>query len=286
MENNLNAQKAGTILVGSHTVNRMGYGAMRLTGQGVWGEPDDREAAKAVLKRAVELGVNFIDTADAYGPNVSENLIAETLKPYDGLVIATKGGLTRTGPDVWIPDCSPEHLREAIDDSLERLGLNQIPVYQLHTVDKDVPFEDSLQTLIDLKQEGKIQHIGLSNVEPEHLIKALELTEIVSVQNHYNIGNREHEDVLNVCEDNGIAFIPYFPLGSGELTAPDGPLADYAQKYGCTTGQIALAWLLKHSQAMLPIPGTSSIAHLEENIGAANIQFDDADLMALDQFQA
>lgn len=282
----MDAQKAGTIVVGSHTVNRMGYGAMRLTGQGVWGEPANRDAAKTVLKRAVELGVNFIDTADAYGPEVSENLIAEALSPYDGLVIATKGGLTRPGPGQWVPDCSPAHLREAIEGSLKRLQLEQIPIYQLHTVDSNVDFMESLQTLIDLKQEGKIQHIGLSNVEPEHLKQAIEATEVVSVQNNYNIGNREHEDVLNICEDNGIAFIPYFPLGSGDLTAPDGPLAEYAAKYQCTTGQIALAWLLKHSQAMLPIPGTSSIEHLEENIAAAGLEFDDADMMALDQFKA
>lgn len=281
MENTIHASNAGTITVGDDTVNRIGFGAMRITGRGIWGPPPDEVAAASLLKRAVELGVNFIDTADAYGPEISERIIAATLKPYDGLVIATKGGLMRPGPDKWQPDCSPQHLREACEASLERLGVKQISVYQLHTVDPKVPFAESLQTLLDLQAEAKIKHIGLSNVEPENLKQALTMGKIVSVQNNYNLANREHEDVLKLCEDNKIAFIPYFPLGAGNLTASDGPLMSYARKYDATPGQIALAWLLAHSPYMLPIPGTSSMNHLEENIAATTVQLDDDDIRGL-----
>lgn len=278
----LSAGAAGTLQIGHTTVNRIGFGAMRITGQGVWGEPADREAAKAVLRRAVELGSNFIDTADAYGPEVSENLIAETLRPYDGLLIATKGGMRRGGPGQWAPDGSPRHLREACEASLQRLGVDSIELYQLHSVDPQVPFASSLQALVTLQNEGKIKHIGLSNVEPDHLKQALDMCNIVSVQNNYNLANREHEDVLKLCEQHDIVFIPYFPLGAGNLTAPDGPLKVYAEKYDATPAQIALAWLLAHSPRMLPIPGTSSMAHLEENIGAASVVLSREDIAALD----
>ncbi len=277
-----NASDAGTVKVGNFAVNRMGFGAMRLTGEGIWGEPADRELAKQVLKEAVQSGVNFIDTADSYGPAVSENIIGETLKPYDGLVIATKGGMIRPGPGVWRQDCSPEHLEEALNGSLERLGVRTIDLYQLHTVDIKVKFCDSLQALINFKNQGKIRHIGLSNVEPENLEEALGMTEIASVQNNYNVANREHEDVLKMCEENGIAFIPYFPLGHGDLTAADGPLAPLAEKYQVTPGQIALAWLLARSKVMLPIPGTSSLEHLRENIAAASLKLAPEDLEKLE----
>jgi pyridoxine 4-dehydrogenase len=282
MNNDLNAAAAGNITIGDFLVNRLGFGAMRLTGDGIWGMPSDPNNAKKVLKRAVELGVTFIDTADAYGPDVSENLIYEALSPYEGLTIATKGGLKRPGPNDWRPDCSPDHLREAVEGSLQRLHVERIDIYQLHTVDPNIPFEDSINTLIELKNAGKIRHIGLSNVEPEHLEQALTMTPIVSVQNNYNVQNREHEDVLALCEKQGIAFIPYFPLGSGNLTAAGGPLQPLADKYEATTGQIALAWLLSHSPVITPIPGTSSIAHLEENIGAGLIKFTSDDLAMLD----
>lgn len=277
------AAQAGTITIGSFTVNRIGFGAMRITGEGIWGEPADKPAAQQVLRHAVELGVNFIDTADAYGPEVSENLIAETLQPYDGLVIATKGGMTRSGPGQWVPDCSPGHLRAALDGSLQRLGVETIDLYQLHTVDPKVSFQESLQALMDLQKAGKIKYIGLSNVEPEQLRQALEMTNIVSVQNNYSLQNREHEDVLKLCEDNHLAFIPYFPLGSGDLTAVEGPLKEYAEKYQVTPGQIALGWLLAHSPAILPIPGTSSLEHLEENVAAAKVHLDDQDMLKLTQ---
>lgn len=278
----LNTGNTGTVKVGDFTVNRMGFGAMRLTGEGIWGEPQDREVARQVLLEAVKNGVNFIDTADSYGPEVSENIIAETLKPYDDLVIATKGGMVRAGPGKWSQDCSPTHLEAALNGSLERLGVDTIDVYQLHTVDPNVKFHESLQALINFKDAGKIRHIGLSNVEPENLEEALNMTEIVSVQNNYNVANREHDDVLKMCEENSIAFIPYFPLGHGDLTSRNGPLAEVAEKYQATTGQIALAWLLMKSKIMLPIPGTSSLEHLHENIAAANIVLKPEDLETLE----
>lgn len=276
------ASDAGTVKVGNFTVNRMGFGAMRLTGEGIWGEPANRELARQVLKEAVQSGVNFIDTADSYGPEVSENIIAETLKPYDGLVIATKGGKLRPGPGIWHDDCSPKHLREACDASLKRLGIEQIDLYQLHSVDIKIDYRSSLQTLVDLKNEGKIRNIGISNVAPENLEQALAMTEIASVQNRYNVLDRESETVLKMCEENGIAFIPYFPLGSGKLTASDGPLAPLASRYQATPGQIALAWLLARSKVMLPIPGTSSLEHLRENIAAASLKLAPEDLEKLE----
>ena len=265
------------------SVNRIGYGAMRITGPGVWGDPVDREGAKRLLKRAVDLGVDFIDTADAYGPEVSEILISEALFPYRSVVVATKGGLTRTGPGVWTPDCSPGHLRQACEDSLRRLRLDAIDLYQLHTVDPKVPFEESFATLLDLQRDGKIKQIGLSNIEPEQFTTAINMGHFVSVQNSYNLFNREHEDVLRLCEQHGIVFIPYFPVG-GNL--PDGPehsiIERLGEKYNASSQQIALAWLLHHSGSLLPIPGTSSIRHLEDNIGASQLQLDDSDLRELD----
>jgi aryl-alcohol dehydrogenase-like predicted oxidoreductase len=280
----ISAAAAGTIKVGDFTVNRIGFGAMRITGNGIWGEPDDVENAKKVLKRTVELDVNFIDTADAYGPEVSENLIHDALSPYEGIVIATKGGMMRGGPGMWSPDGSPAHIREACEASLKRLGVDQIQVYQFHRPDPKVPFEDSLQAFVALQTEGKIKHIGLSNVSVEQLTQALDKTPIVSVQNHYNFEHRkDSEDVLKFCEEQNIAFIPYFPIGGGRSDYNQQALQSIATKHHATTHQIALAWLLQHSPVMLPIPGTASIEHLEENIAAAGLELDDEDRIALDK---
>jgi pyridoxine 4-dehydrogenase len=280
----ISAASAGTVKVGDLTVNRMGFGAMRITGEGIWGEPADKKNALNVLKRAVELGVNFIDTADAYGPEVSENLIHEALAPYEGIVIATKGGMLRSGPGQWSPDGRPEHISEACDASLKRLGLDQIQVYQFHRPDPNVPFEDSLHAFVALQKEGKIKHIGISNVSVDQLKRALELTPVVSVQNHYNFEYRkDSEDVLKLCEQKGIAFIPYFPIGGGRSDYNQQELKRIADKHGVTAHQVALAWLLAHSPVMLPIPGTSSIEHLESNVAAASIKLDKDDLTALDK---
>jgi len=279
----ITANAAGTITLGELTVNRLGYGAMRLTGPGIWGEPRDPEEARRVLRRAVELDVNFIDTADSYGPEVSERLIAETLRPYPaGLVIATKGGLLRDGPDAWRPDGRPSHLRQALEGSLKRLGLERIDLYQFHRPDPKVPYQESVGELVRLKEEGKIRHIGVSNVDEEQLDLALALTEIVSVQNRYNVLDRASEGVLNRCEQLGMAFLPWYPLGAAQLTATGNRLATLASERGATPGQLALAWLLGRSRVMLPIPGTSSVAHLEENIAAAamKLSHDDVELLA------
>jgi pyridoxine 4-dehydrogenase len=274
----------GTVKLGELEVNRLGFGAMRITGKGVWGEPPDRTAALTVLQTAVQLGVNFIDTADAYGPEVSEKLIAEALHPYKGIVIATKGGLTRTGPGQWIPDCSPQHLREACDASLQRLRVQQIDVYQLHTVDPKVPFEESFQALLELQQAGKIRHIGLSNIEPAHFEAARRMGEFVSVQNNYNVTNRQHEAVLQLCEQQGVAFIPYFPIGGNQAGGvSDNVLHEIAAAHdGASPRQVALAWLLAHSPIMLPIPGTSSVEHLRENVAATGITLTSEDISRLD----
>jgi pyridoxine 4-dehydrogenase len=268
----LSAAKAGTIeLGGDLTVNRLGFGAMRLTGEGIWGPLKDRAAAKAVLRRAVELGVNFIDTADSYGPNVSEELIAEALAPYPkDLVIATKGGWNRPGPNQWTHDASPAHLREAVEGSLKRLRLDRIDVYQLHVPDPVVPLDASIETLANMRSEGKIRLVGLSNVTVEHIERARKIVPIVSVQNRYSFADREWDNVVDYCERNGIAFIPWFPLGAGRVA---GRLLErIAKARKVKPIQIALAWLLKRSPIMLPIPGTSSIAHLEENVEAASLQ--------------
>jgi aryl-alcohol dehydrogenase-like predicted oxidoreductase len=279
----ITARAAGTITIGDLTVNRMGYGAMRLTGEGIWGEPRDPAEARRVLRRAVELDVNFIDTADSYGPEVSERLIAEALRPYpDDLVIATKGGLLRDGPDIWRPDGRPSHLRAALEGSLRRLGLERIDLYQFHRPDPAVPYQESVGELVRLKDEGKIRHIGVSNVNEELLDEALALTEIVSVQNRYNLADRASETVLERCQSLGIAFLPWFPLAASQLTREGNRLAAVASTHGATPGQLALAWLLARSPVVLPIPGTSSVAHLEENIAAASIQLsmDEVELLA------
>src|SRR3954453_4637675 len=263
----LTDENAGTITIGEHTVRRLGFGAMRITGPGVWGPPEDRDEAIAVLRRAVELRVNLIDTADSYGPHISEELIAEALFPYpDDLLIATKGGLTRTGPGEWPRDGRPEHLRQACEGSLRRLKVDRIDLYQLHSPDPKVPYEDSVGALKELQDEGKIRHVGVSNVSVEQLEQARAIVEVVTVQNRYNLEDRDSEDVLEACEEAGIGFIPWFPLATGRLAEPGGPLDRIARDLDATPGQVALAWLLARSPVMLPVPGTSSIEHLEENV--------------------
>ena len=278
----LTDESAGTVTLGDLTVRRLGFGAMRITGEGVWGAPDDPEAAKAVLRRAVELRIDLIDTADSYGPYVAENLIREALHPYpDGLVIATKAGLERTGPGEWPRNGDPDHLRAAVHGSLKRLGVERIDLLQLHAVDPKVPFEESLGALIELRDEGKIRHLGISNVSVDELDRAQAMTDVVSVQNRFNLQDRRSEDVLEACAERGLAFIPWFPLAAGPLARPGGPLDRIAERHDATPSQIALAWLLHRSPAMLPIPGTSSIDHLEENVGAAQIALTDGDLAEL-----
>jgi pyridoxine 4-dehydrogenase len=255
------------------TVSRLGFGAMRVTGPGIWGPPRDEAQAVALLRRVVEKGVTFIDTADSYGPGVSETLIAKALHPYPaGLVIATKGGLLRPGPDRWTTDCRPQHLRQACADSLRRLRVECIDLYQLHAVDHRVPLEDSVGALVDLKAEGKIRLIGLSNVSAAELARAQRLTPIVSVQNHYNLGDRSSDALVDACAAGGIAFIPWYPLAAGRLAGPGAAPARIAQRHRATPAQVALAWLLHRSPTMLPIPGTASIAHFEENVDAASLR--------------
>ncbi|HTI74059.1 MAG TPA: aldo/keto reductase [Mycobacterium sp.] len=276
------AQASGTFTFGGDlTVNRLGFGAMRLTGKGVWGPPDDREECIRVLRRAVELGVNFIDTADSYGPYVSEKLIRKALHPYDGVVIATKAGLLRTGPDEWSPLGFPDYLRQECETSLRRLGVDTIDLFQLHRIDPKFPAEDQLGELVKLQQEGKIRHIGLSEVNVDQLTAAQKTATIVSVQNMYNITVRSAEPVLDACEEQGIGFIPWFPLAAGPLAAPGGPLQRIADDHHATPSQLALAWLLKRSPVMLPIPGTSKVAHLEENVAAAQIELSDEEFDTL-----
>ncbi len=270
----INAADSGTFQLGGDlTVNRLGYGAMRLTGEGIWGEPRDAEEAKRVLKRSVELGINFIDTADAYGPEVSERLIAEALHPYkDGLVIATKGGLTRTGPQQWHPVGRPEYLQQCVELSLRRLRIERIDLWQLHRIDPQVPVEQSIEPILKLQEQGKIRHFGLSEVKPKEIEQVQKLIKVVSVQNQYNIGDRQHEDTLQFCEQNGIAFIPWFPVAAGKLAKEGGPLDTAAKRHGASVSQLALAWLLHRSPVILPIPGTSSVKHLEENTAAASLK--------------
>jgi aryl-alcohol dehydrogenase-like predicted oxidoreductase len=268
------AAAAGTVQLGDITVNRLGYGAMRITGKGVWGPPPDHDAALATLRRAVELEVNFIDTADSYGPYVSEELIAEALAPYPpGLVIATKGGWERVGPGQWIHNASPTHLQSAVEGSLKRLRLERIEVYQLHIPDPAVSFDASMETLARLREQGKIRHVGLSNVTLEHLERARKIVPIVSVQNRYSFADREWDDLLNHCEQKGIAFIPWAPLGQNRQA--NELLENAAKRLGVTSLQVALAWLLRRSSVVLPIPGTSSAAHVAENIQAAALRLPD-----------
>ena len=272
------AAAAGTAKIGDLTVNRMAFGAMRITGPGVIGEPDDRENSLAVLRRAVELGVNFIDTADSYGPEVNERQIAEALHPYpDGLVIGTKGGLLHERRGEWRQDGRPESLRAACEGSLQRLRLDRIDLYQLHSVDPRIPLEESLGALVELQQEGKIRHIGLSNVDARQLARAQQVVTIVSVQNRYNVADRPSEGVLDACERVGIAFLPWFPLGLGELAHARGRLREVAFAHSGTPAQIALAWILHRSPVMVPIPGSSSLEHLEENVAAAAIELTDSE---------
>lgn len=278
----ITAAAAGTLTLGGEvTVNRLGFGAMRLTGPGIWGPPKDRQAAIAVLRRAVELDVNFVDTADSYGPTVSEELIAEALHPYPkGFVIATKGGWNRPGPGQWTHDSSPKHLREAIEGSLKRLRLDRIGLYQLHTPDPAISFDASVQTLAELQAEGKIHLIGLSNVTREHIERARKIARIVSVQNRYSVFDREWEHVVDYCEQNRMAFIPWFPLGAGAVG--HDVLSRIAQAHHAKPIQIASTWLLQRSPWMLPIPGTSSVQHLEENIAAAAIRLSEDEFRQLD----
>ena len=269
------ATAAGELtLGGDRTVRRLGFGAMRITGPGIWGEPPDRDGALAVLQRAVELGVNLIDTADSYGPAVSEELIAEALHPYpEDLVIATKGGLTRAGPGRWEADCRPERLKRCCEDSLRRLRLDRIDLYQLHTVDPKVPYAESIGALAELRQEGKIRHVGISNAGRRQLDEARSIVPVVSVQNRYSMTARDSEQVLEACERAGLGFIPWFPLDAGRLEG--GPVEEIARAHDATPMQVALAWLLQRSPVMLPIPGTSSVAHLEENVAAASLELAD-----------
>jgi pyridoxine 4-dehydrogenase len=282
---------SGTFTIGGDlTVYRLGFGTMRLTGRGIWGPPADRQKSIEVLYRALDLGVNLLDTADSYGPEVSESLIAEALYPYpQDLVIATKGGLLRTGPNQWPRDGRPEHLREALEGSLQRLRLDVVDVYQFHRPDPNVPFEDSVGELARMREEGKIRHVGLSNVTIDQLKRAQQIVPIVTVQNHYNLADRksenmtvaESEAMIDLCASQGIGFIPWAPLAFGELVHANGLLALIAKQHDATPGQVALAWLLKRSPTLLPIPGTSSVEHLEENVAAATLNLSQEELDAL-----
>lgn len=278
------ASRSGTFAIGGDLpVDRLGFGAMRITGPGIWGPPADRAEAVAVVRRAVELGTTLIDTADSYGPEVSEEIIGEALAPYpEDVVIATKAGLTRSGPNEWSPNGHPDHIRQACEGSLRRLKLDAIPLYQLHRIDPEVPVEDSLGTIVELQQEGKVRHIGVSEVTVDELHQCQAITPIVTVQNRYNLVDREWEDVLDVCTSEGIGFIPWFPLAVGDLAKEHDALSDAAAAHGAAPSQIALAWLLARSPVVLPIPGTGSVAHLEENIAAAGIELTDDQRAALD----
>jgi pyridoxine 4-dehydrogenase len=278
------AVQSGTFDIGGDLpVHRLGFGAMRITGKGIWGPPEDPDEAIRVLRRCIELGIDFIDTADSYGPEVSEQLIAQALHPYPpGLVIGTKAGLRRPGPDQWREDGRPEYLRAQVLSSLERLRLERIDLLQLHRIDPKVPLGDQIGALGRLQREGRIRHIGLSEVSVEQIRAVRELVEVVTVQNLYNVANRKSEDVLEYCEAEGIGFIPWFPLATGDLASPGGPLARAAERLGATPSQVALAWLLRRSPVMLPIPGTSRVKHLEENTAAALLELDDETMRELD----
>ncbi len=279
----LSATAAGSFTIGGDLViNRFGFGAMRITGAGIWGEPDDREEAKRTLRRLPELGVNFIDTADSYGPFVSEDLIRETLAPYSGLVIATKGGQTRHGPNIWRAVGRPEYLRQCVLMSLRRLGVERIDLWQHHRIDPRVPREEQFGVIGDMQKEGLIRHVGLSNVTIDDIEAAAPYFPVVTVQDRYNLTDRTHEKVLDYCAARGIGFIPYSPLERGALARPGSMLGQIAGRLGATPGQVALAWVLQRSPIMLPIPGTGKVAHLEENVGAASLRLSDADFAALD----
>ena len=278
------ATSAATFKLGGDIeVTRLGFGAMRITGDGIWGPPKDRDAAIAVLKRLPELGVDLIDTADAYGPEDSENLIHEALHPFDGIHVATKGGFTRHGPDIWAEVGRPEYLRQCCLMSLRRLGVETIDLWQLHRIDPKVPREEQFGLMKELQDEGKVRHLGLSEVSVEEIKAAQEVFDVATVQNLYNLTNRQADDVLDYCEPQGIGFIPWFPLAAGELAEPGGAVAEIAAAHDVTPGQVALAWLLARSPVMLPIPGTSSVEHLEENIAAAQLKLTIDELARLDK---
>lgn len=278
------ASASGTITLGGDlTVNRLGYGAMRITGKGIWGEPENRDECLRVLRRLPELDVNFIDTADAYGPFVSEDLIREALHPYDGMVIATKGGLTRHGPNAWPPLGRPEYLRQCVLMSMRRLGVERIDLWQLHRIDPKTNRDEQFGAIADMQREGLIRHVGLSEVSVEEIEAAQKYFTVVSVQNLYNLVTRQSEDVLDYCEEKGIAFIPWFPLAAGNLAQPGSALDDVAKRVGAEPAQVALAWVLRRSPVMLPIPGTSSVQHLEENVAAASLELSDDDFTTLDE---
>jgi pyridoxine 4-dehydrogenase len=280
----VSAASAGTFRIGTDLpVHRLGLGAMRIAGAGVWGEPEDPPAMRRLLRRAIDLGVNLIDTADSYGPEVSERLIAEALHPYPrGLVIATKGGLTRSGPGKWAPVGRPEYLQQCVEMSLRRLRVDCIDLYQLHRIDPKVPAAETLGALKKLQESGKIRHIGLSEVSIDEISRARKTVEVVSVQNLYNLSNRKSEKVLEYCTKHGLAFIPWFPLAAGEMAKSGGPLDQAAKRHGASRSQLALAWLLHHSPVILPIPGTSSVVHLRENVGAANLKLSEAEWASID----
>jgi pyridoxine 4-dehydrogenase len=284
MATQTNASASGTFLLGGDLeIHRLGFGAMRLTGEGIWGEPKDADKAKRVLRRVVELGVNFIDTADSYGPEVSERLIAEALHPYPkDLVIATKGGLTRSGPNRWAPVGRPEYLRQCVEMSLRRLKVERIDLWQLHRIDPKVPVKESLGAIKELQNQGKIRHVGLSEVSPDEIEQAKKILPIVSVQNQYNLSDRKHEKTLLYCQRHKLGFIPWFPVAAGKLARPGGPLDKVAKVQGATVAQLSLAWLLHHSPVTLPIPGTSSITHLEENMGASTVRLSSEEWAAIE----
>lgn len=278
-----NASPAGTFKIGGELeVTRLGFGAMRITGEGIWGPPKDHNAAIAVLKRLPELGVDFIDSADSYGPEDSENLIHEALHPFDGIRVATKGGFTRHGPGIWAAVGRPEYLRQCCVMSLRRLGVETLDLWQLHRIDPKVPREDQFGLMKELQDEGKVRHLGLSEVSAEEIESAQEAFDVATVQNLYNLTNRQSEDVLKYCEQHGIGFIPWFPLAAGKLAEPGGAVAEIAAAHGATPSQVALAWLLAHSSVMLPIPGTSSVEHVEENAAAAGLELTTDELARLE----
>jgi pyridoxine 4-dehydrogenase len=285
MTSQTTASASGTFLLGGDLpIHRLGFGAMRITGDGIWGEPKDPGKAKQVLRRALELGVNFIDTADSYGPDVSERLIAEALYPYPKhLLIATKGGLTRSGPNRWAPVGRPEYLRQCVEMSLRRLKVERIDLWQLHRIDPKVPVEESLGAIKEMQRQGKIRHVGLSEVSPEEIEHAKNILPIVSVQNQYNLSDRKHEKTLLYCQHHKLAFIPWFPVAAGKLARSGGPLDKAAQTHNATAAQLSLAWLLHHSPVTLPIPGTTSIAHLEENVAASAVQLSAAEWKAIEE---
>lgn len=283
MASSPNAAASGRFLVGGDIpVHRLGFGAMRITGKGIWGDPADPQGARATLRALPELGVNLVDTADSYGPEVSEDLIREVLHPYQGMLIATKGGLTRHGPDIWAPVGRPEYLRQCVLMSLRRLGVERIDLWQLHRIDAKVPREEQFEAIAAMRKEGLIRHVGLSEVEVEEIEAARKHFPVATVQNLYNLANRKSEAVLDYCQAQGIGFIPWYPLAAGNLAAADSVLSRIAQRLGASNGQVALAWLLKRSPVMLPIPGTSRVEHLRENVGAAQLELSDEDYQALE----